>query len=89
MKAFLFLAPYARRYWKALAVTLASMVFLVGVQLLAPWIIREMIGMVKDGIDPGSYRQIGQLALFALGVYAIGGVFTFLRSYMAHVPGGQ
>lgn len=87
MKAFLFLAPYARRYWKALTLTMASMILLVGVQLLAPWIIREMIGIVKDGMNPGSYRQIGQLALFALGVYTVRGVFTFLRSYMAHVAG--
>ncbi len=87
MGAFRFLAAYAARCWKPLALTVASMFALVGVQLFAPWIVREMIGEVTAGFHPDAYRRIGMLALAALGVYATRGVLTFVRSYMAHVAG--
>ena len=87
MGAFRFLAVYAARCWKPLALTVASMFALVGVQLFAPWIVREMIGEVTGGLHADSYRRIGSLALAALGVYSTRGVLTFVRSYMAHVAG--
>ncbi|TVQ29408.1 MAG: ABC transporter ATP-binding protein [Spirochaetaceae bacterium] len=87
MQALTFLAPFATKYWKSLVLTVISMLALVGVQLYAPWIIREMIGLVSAGLSADSYRRIGTLALFALGVYALRGGLTFVRSYMAHVAG--
>ena len=87
MSAFRFLAAYAARCWKPLALTVASMFALVGVQLFAPWIVREMIAEVTGELHPDAYRRIGVLALAALGVYATRGVLTFVRSYMAHVAG--
>ncbi len=87
MQALTFLAPYAKKYVKTLVLTVISMLALVGVQLYAPWIIREMIGLVSAGLSAESYRRIGTLALLALGVYALRGGLTFVRSYMAHVAG--
>ncbi|MFW5718214.1 MAG: ABC transporter ATP-binding protein [Spirochaetota bacterium] len=87
MSAFSFLSRYAARYWKPLALTVVSMFLLVGVQLIAPWLVREMIGELTNGIAAGGYRRIGTLALAALGVYALRGFLTFVRSYMAHVAG--
>lgn len=87
MTSLTFLSRYALRYWKPLTATMVAMLALVGVQLFAPWIIREMINEVTGGLDSQSYRRIGTLALAALGVYAGRGLLTFLRSYMAHVAG--
>ena len=87
MQTLSFLKPYARAYWKPLVLTMASMLLLVAVQLFAPWIIREMIGLVSAGLTAESYRQIGRLALAALGVYAVRAFLSFTRSYMAHVAG--
>ena len=87
MQAFAFLKPFARPYWRPLLLTVISMLLLVGVQLIAPWIIREMIGLVTGGLSPESTRRIGGLALFALAVYAVRGFLSFARSYAAHVAG--
>ncbi|MFW5684137.1 MAG: ABC transporter ATP-binding protein [Spirochaetota bacterium] len=87
MSAFRFLAPYARRYWKPLSLTVFAMFALVAVQLVAPWLVREMIGEVTGELNADAYRRIGTLALAALGVFAARGLLTFLRSYMAHVAG--
>jgi len=43
MKGLRFLSKYARNYLGYLIITVISMFMLVGVQLLAPWLIREMI----------------------------------------------
>ena len=43
MKIFGFLVPYARKYLGALLLTVFSMILLVGAELLAPWLIRNMV----------------------------------------------
>jgi ATP-binding cassette subfamily B protein len=88
MKTFTFLYGHARPYAVPLAVTVVSMVLLVGVQLLAPWIISRMVGVVTDpDRGPESFDVITRLAVLALVVYAARAVLQFLRSYMAHVAG--
>ena len=75
-------------YRKPLLVTVASMVLLVGVQLFAPWFIRQLIATVRTGnADALSYSLITRLALLALAIYAARAGLEFLRSYMAHVAG--
>jgi ATP-binding cassette subfamily B protein len=88
METFRFLSKYARRYVKPLAVTVVSMVLLVGVQLVAPLIIRQMIAAVEGQVAGADQMDlITRLALLALGVYSARAVLRFLRSYMAHVAG--
>ena len=88
MKSLRFVFKYVRNYAGRLALTTASMVLLVGVQLLAPWIIRSMIAAITDPVaGPEAVRFIAQLALIALGVYIVRAGLQFVRSYMAHVAG--
>jgi ATP-binding cassette subfamily B protein/subfamily B ATP-binding cassette protein MsbA len=88
METFRFLSKYARNYTKPLAVTVASMILLVGLQLVAPLIIREMIAAVQEQVAGGAQMDlITRLALLALGVYVARALLRFLRSYMAHVAG--
>jgi ATP-binding cassette subfamily B protein/subfamily B ATP-binding cassette protein MsbA len=64
------------------------MLLLVGVQLLAPWIVKTMFATVTDpAAGPETMEYITRLALLALAVYAVRAVLQFLRSYMAHVAG--
>jgi ATP-binding cassette subfamily B protein/subfamily B ATP-binding cassette protein MsbA len=64
------------------------MLLLVGVQLLIPWIVKLLIGMVTGGsADPETIARITQLSVLVLFVYIIKAVLQFLRSYMAHVAG--
>jgi len=75
-------------YRKPLLATVVSMVLLVGVQLFAPWFIRQLIATVRTGnADALSYSLITRLALLALAIYAARAGLEFLRSYMAHVAG--
>jgi len=83
-----FLFRYARKYYGPLAVTVVSMTLLVGVQLLAPWIIKTMIAAVKDQASgQASVDLVSRLALMALVIFLGRAGLQFLRSYMAHVAG--
>lgn len=88
MKTLKLLLGYARNYVGPLSVAVVSMVLLVGVQLLAPWVIKTMIAAVRDQArEQASMDQITRLALLALAVYVARAGLRFLRSYMAHVAG--
>ena len=83
-----FVFQYARKYSMALALTVTSMLLLVAVQLVAPWIVRSMIATVTDpGAGPEAMSRIARLALLALAVFLAQAGLRFVRSYMAHVAG--
>jgi len=79
---------YVRRYARPLGVTVTSMLLLVGVQLIAPWIVRSMVATVTDpAAGPEAVGRVARLALIALLVYVARAFLRFLRTYMAHVAG--
>jgi ATP-binding cassette subfamily B protein len=88
MKTLKFLFGYAKDYLGSLSLAVVSMILLVGVQLLAPWIIRAIIAAVKDqAASQESMDLVTRLALLALLIYVVRAGLQFLRSYMAHVAG--
>jgi ATP-binding cassette subfamily B protein len=88
MKAFKLVFHFARNYTTELAITVISMVLLVGVQLLIPWIIKSLIAAVtQQPLDSGTMTYVtGLTILTAVALVAKGGL-QFLRSYMAHIAG--
>ena len=85
LKSFL---TFARPYRTALVWTVLSMMLLVGVQLAAPFLIRQLIQTLQSGdSSPSAYRLVTQLALAALTIYLARAGLEFIRSYMAHVAG--
>jgi ATP-binding cassette subfamily B protein/subfamily B ATP-binding cassette protein MsbA len=88
MKSLGFVFKHVKKYKGPLALTVGSMILLVGIQLLAPWLVRTMIATVTDP-EAGSEAVgiVARLALVALVVYAVRAVLQFVRSYMAHVAG--
>jgi ATP-binding cassette, subfamily B, bacterial len=71
-----------------LLVTIISMLLLVAVQLIIPWIIKILIGMVTGGeASEEAIAQITRLSILVLVIYLVKAGLQFLRSYMAHVAG--
>ncbi|MDQ5851610.1 MAG: ABC transporter ATP-binding protein/permease [Chloroflexota bacterium] len=88
MKPLTIVFAYARNYKVALLVTVVSMILLVGVRLLIPWIIKLMIAAVTaQGAGPELLDRLLLLAVVALALYLVRGVLQFLRSYVAHIAG--
>jgi ATP-binding cassette subfamily B protein len=88
LKPLRFVFKFARRYIGALSITVLSMLALVGVQLYAPWLVKNMVATVTDP-EAGSQAvgTLSRLALIVLAIYVARTVLRFLRSYMAHVAG--
>jgi ATP-binding cassette subfamily B protein len=79
---------YLTRYKLPLALTMLSMLVLVAIQLIAPWLVRAMIVAVTDPeAGPTALNLVARLALMTLGIYVIRAVMQFGRSYAAHVAG--
>jgi ATP-binding cassette subfamily B protein len=88
MKSLSFIIAFARKYTWPLVVTITSMLFLVGVQLVIPWIIKTLVAAITDtSLSAESFQFIDTLALVALAIYVGKAVLSFLRSYMAHIAG--
>ena len=88
MKPLIFVFQYSKRHVWPLVGTMVSMLLLVGVQLLAPWIIKTMVGTITDsGVSPEAMNTISRLAVLALVVYLARAALQFVRSYLAHVAG--
>lgn len=88
MKPFQLIFRNARRYRMTLAITAFSMLALVGLQLLIPWIIKTLVAAVTDpSATLDVMGLVRNLTLVALAVYVGKAILQFLRSYMAHVAG--
>ncbi len=88
MKTLGFVFRYARRYVRQLVAAVLTLMGLVGVQLLAPQIIRQLVALVNAQIwDSASQNVITQLAVGLLLVYVVRGLFRFINNYSAHVAG--
>jgi ATP-binding cassette subfamily B protein/subfamily B ATP-binding cassette protein MsbA len=88
MKPFQLIFKYARKYTLFLTITAVSMLALVGVQLLIPWVIKLLVAEVtKPDASTAAMGYIARLAMVVLAVYIARSVLQFLRSYMAHMAG--
>jgi len=88
MKPFQLIFNYARRYTLSLVVTTVSMLVLVGIQLLIPWIVKLLVANVTG--PTASVENLGyvtKLAIIVLIAYVGRAGLQFVRSYMAHVAG--
>jgi ATP-binding cassette subfamily B protein len=88
MKPFQVVFRYARKYTLPLVVTSISMLLLVGVQLMLPWIIKTLISAITDPVaNVATLPLITKLTVMVLLVYIARAGLQFLRSYLAHLAG--
>ena len=88
MKPFQLIFNYARKYSLSLVVTAISMLVLVGIQLLIPWIVKLLVADVTaPGASVSSMAYVTTLALIVLAAYLARAGLSFVRSYVAHVAG--
>jgi len=88
MKPFQLIFNYARKYTLSLVITAISMLALVAIQLLIPWIVKLLVANVTaPGASLSSMNYVTTLALIVLAAYLVRAGLSFVRSYVAHVAG--
>ena len=88
MKPFQLIFNYGRKYSKSLILTTIAMLFLVGIQLLIPWVIKLLIGKITSPTT--SLEDINDLSVLSMIVFLafLGRAgLQFVRSYFSHVAG--
>jgi ABC-type multidrug transport system fused ATPase/permease subunit len=81
LKPFQLIFKYTRNYIPALAITMSSMLLLVGLQLLIPWIIRTLIAAITNStIASEQFGLVTRLTLLAFGIYILRAGLQFLQS---------
>jgi ABC-type multidrug transport system fused ATPase/permease subunit len=78
------LLSYTRKYWRLLLLTMASLVGITAMNLVAPWYIRKMTAILMDPGD-GARGALVQIALILIGSYVLRLLFRFAYSYLSHV----
>lgn len=88
LKTSKFILSFSKKYTGTLAITIISMLLLVGAQLLIPWIIRTLVSTVTSTpLSSTAMDTITRLSLIVLAVFIARAGLQFLRSYMAHIAG--
>ncbi len=88
MKPFKLIFNYARKYSLSLVVTAISMLVLVGIQLLIPWIVKLLVAEVTaPSASLANMNYVTILAIVVFAAYFIRAGLAFVRSYVAHVAG--
>ncbi|MCL2855121.1 MAG: ABC transporter ATP-binding protein/permease [Defluviitaleaceae bacterium] len=85
MKVLLRIAKEAKKYRVMLIIAMLSTLSVTAVNLTAPMLLRNMIGIVSGGITEQGLGEIGTIALMLLGLYGLRIIFRFMSSYLSHV----
>ena len=79
------LIKYAKAYWKYLFIAAFSLLAVTGMNLVGPWLIRMLIGIVTNiNAEPEAGEKIITLSVLLLLSYLARMGFQFLRGYYAH-----
>lgn len=88
MKSLTLLHHFSKKYIGTLIITIISMISLVLIQLLIPWIIRTLVTAVTaTELSTGTMDLISKLTIIGIIALLGKGFLQFLRSYMAHLAG--
>lgn len=89
MREALRLIKYAKPYRKQVIAAGLSLAGVIGLSLLSPWIIRELVAVVTQGTGDRAARlhTINLLALAVVLSYGVRGILQFLSNWMTHIAG--
>jgi len=79
------LVKIARPYWKYLIIAAFSMLTITELNLLGPWLVRNLTGIITAaGKYPNARKTIINISLILILSYILRIVFQFLNSYFSH-----
>lgn len=85
MKNILRLIKHARPYWGLLLISGISMLAITGLNLLSPWLIKELVAILTEEFNSASMPAIRNIAIILTIIYAARAVFRFFNNYLSHV----
>lgn len=85
MKNIIRLIKYAKPYWNLLIISAVSLIAITLLNLLSPWLIRELISILTGKFDSSSMKSIRNIAIILTATYIAKILFRYLNNYLSHV----
>lgn len=84
MKNVLRLVRYAKPYWFLLTVSGISILAITALNLLGPWMIRDLMDILTKDFSSASMTAVRNIALILAGTYVLRILFRYFNNYFAH-----
>ncbi len=84
MKNIIRLFKTARPYWGLLIIAGFSLLAITALNLLTPWLIKDLISILDGAIDASSMTSITTIAAILAAAFAARVLFRYLNNYMSH-----
>jgi ATP-binding cassette subfamily B protein len=85
MKNLIRLVKLARPYWKLLIIAGVSLLAITVLNLLGPWLIKDLVAILTGPFDRDSMAYILRIAAILAAAYAARVLFKFLNGYLSHL----
>ncbi len=84
MKNIIRLIKYAKPYWHLLIISGISLLVITVLNLLGPWLIRDLVEILTSSFSKTSMRAVLKIALILTTTYLLRILFRYLNSYLSH-----
>lgn len=84
MKQLIRLLKYARPYWGLMAITMFSLIGITAMNLIAPWLIRDLTKTLLEKPIESGIGHVKLLAVYLLCIYIVRAICTYLYRYLSH-----
>ncbi|MEI6603210.1 MAG: ABC transporter ATP-binding protein [Clostridia bacterium] len=85
MKHIIRLLTYTKKYWVLLLLTAVSLIGVTAMNLVAPWLIRDLISLLTAKETPATYTSIGGIVIILVISFFFRMLFRFGYSYLSHL----
>ena len=84
MKNLIRLVKYAKPYWNLLIISGISLLAITALNLMGPWLIRDLVGILTGNFNETSMNAIWKIAIILASTYLLKILFKFLNNYLSH-----
>lgn len=84
MKNIIRLVKYAKPYWHLMIISGISMLAITALNLLGPWLIKDLVAILTGDFSEASMSAIWKIAIILTATYLLRILFRFLNNYLSH-----
>lgn len=84
MKNIIRLVKYAKPYWNLLIISSISLLVITAINLLGPWLIKDLIAILTQNFTRESMNRIWNIAIILAATYILKILFKYLNGYLSH-----
>ena len=85
MKSLIRLLKYARPYWYLMVISGVSLLGVITLNLVTPWLVRDLISYLTSSKQVNIMQEIIRIVVILVIAYILRAICTYLYRYLSHV----